>query len=123
MELKDTGGNPLAAVAALDDLARDPNVLAVIGPLRDDDADAVSVQAERDHVPVLMLSHDETNAGRYVLQAGLPRSRKVSALLEYAMTRVRLSRFGVLYPDDPAGKELLATFRTEAERRGGTIVG
>ena len=34
-----------------------------------------------------------------------------------------MRRFGVLYPEDDAGKQYVAAFRSEVERRGGTIVG
>ncbi|MFI5396117.1 MAG: ABC transporter substrate-binding protein [Candidatus Binatia bacterium] len=121
--VKDTGGNPVTAANMLEELARDPNVLVVIGPLENDVAQEVALRAEQAHLPLLLLSHGGEPEGQFVLQAGLTHSGQIRTLLDYAMEKVRLRRFGVLYPKDASGKELLETFRTEVERRGGTVVG
>lgn len=121
--VKDTGSDPVAAANMLDELARDPSVLVVIGPLEGDVAQGVAPRAEQAHLPLLLLSPGGGPTGQFVLQAGVGRSGEVHALLDYAMGKVRLRRFGVLYPKDAHGKELLEAFRTEVERRGGTVVG
>ena len=121
--IKDTGGDPAVAQRMFEELRNDPNVLAVVGPLRGEEADGVARRAEQTHVPLLLLSPRDGLSGRYVLQAGMTRSRQVSVLLDYAMGRVRLRRFGVVYPNDPFGKEFLAAFRADVERRGGAVVG
>ncbi|HEX7406606.1 MAG TPA: ABC transporter substrate-binding protein [Candidatus Binatia bacterium] len=121
--VKDTGSDPVTAANMLDELARDPSVLVVIGPLEGDVAQGVAPRAEQAHLPLLLLSPGGGPTGPFVLQAGVGRSGEVHALLEYAMEKVRLRRFGVLYPKDAHGKELLEAFRTEVERRGGTVVG
>ncbi|HXQ21393.1 MAG TPA: penicillin-binding protein activator [Candidatus Acidoferrales bacterium] len=121
--VKDTAGGPAAAVSAFEELSRDPTVLAVIGPLHSDDAQLVAAKAETAHVPVLLLSQRDGLAGHFVLQAGMTRGSQVGTLLSYAMDRVRLRRFGVLYPKDAYGAELSSTFRTAVEHRGGTVIG
>jgi len=121
--LKDLGTDAALAVSAFDDLSRDPSVLAVIGPLRSDHAEAVAPEAERSQLPLFLLSQRDGLDRPYVMQVGLTRSRQVSTLLDYAMTRVRLHRFAVLYPDDVFGKDFVSAFRTEAERRGAELVG
>lgn len=123
LTVRDTGDDAVAAARIFDELANDPNVIAVIGPLQGDAARAVSPKAEAAHVPVLLLSHSEGLGGRFALPAGVNRSREMGALLDYAMQKVRLRRFGVLYPKDQYGKQALDTFRTEVTRRGGTVVG
>jgi ABC-type branched-subunit amino acid transport system substrate-binding protein len=121
--LRDTGSTPATAAAALYELSRDPSILAAVGPLRNADAEAAAPVAERDRLPLLLLSQREGANGTYVVQAGLARARLVGPLLDYVMRSVRLSHFGVLYPDDASGKEFLSAFRAEVERRGGKIVG
>ena len=121
--VRDTGDDAAAAAHIFDELARDPNVIAVIGPLQSAAARAVSPKAEEAHVPVLLLSHGEESDGRFALEAGVNRSREMEALLDYAMQKVRLRRFGVLYPRDQYGKQLFDSFRTAVKRRGGTVVG
>jgi ABC-type branched-subunit amino acid transport system substrate-binding protein len=121
--IRDTGGRAADAARMFDELVRDPNVLAIIGPLQSDAAEALAPKADAAQVPLLLLSHGEVPTGRFVLQAGVTRAREVEALLDYATQKVRVRRFGVLYPDDQYGKELLGAFRAEVARRGGTVVG
>ncbi len=121
--VKDTGDDTARAVGALDDLSRDPNVLAVIGPLRSNQAEAVAPEAERSGVPLFLLSQRDGLNGRFLIPVGMTRSQLVGSLLDYAVTKARLHRFGVLYPDDAYGKEFLAAFRAEAGRRGGEVIG
>jgi len=121
--LKDTGSDPATATGVLQELERDPNVLVVIGPLRSEDADVVAPQAEQMRLPLFLLSQRDGLGGRYVMQVGMTRSNLVSTLLGYAMDRIRLRRFGIVYPSDAYGKQFLSAFREEVKRRGGTVVG
>jgi ABC-type branched-subunit amino acid transport system substrate-binding protein len=121
--VRDTGGDAAAAGRMFDELAGDPNVLAIIGPLQSDVAQALAPKAKAARVPLLLLSHGEEPSGQFILQVGVTRAREVAALLDYGMQKVRLRRFGVLYPEDHYGQEWLDTFRTEVTRRGGTVVG
>jgi ABC-type branched-subunit amino acid transport system substrate-binding protein len=117
----DTEGNPEAAVRQFEDLAHNPTVLAVIGPVRGDDAVAVARRAEDLHIPVLLLSPQDGPRGPFALPVGATPAEEVARLLDYAMGKFRLRRFGVLYPKDAT--DLVAIFRSAVERRGGTIVG
>jgi ABC-type branched-subunit amino acid transport system substrate-binding protein len=121
--VRDTRGDAATAARMFDELAGDPNVLAIIGLLQSDAAQAVASKAEGAQVPLLLLSHGEEPSGQFVLQAGVTRAREVAALLDYGMQKVRLRRFGVIYPKDQYGEASLDTFRTEVTRRGGTVVG
>lgn len=121
--LKDSGTEPAVATRAFDELTRDPNVVAVIGPVHSDDAAAVAPRAELRHVPLLLLSQRDGLSGRFVLQAGMTRSRQVGTLLDYAMDRARLRRFAVVYPKDATGTDYFAAFKADVDRRGGTVVG
>jgi branched-chain amino acid transport system substrate-binding protein len=121
--VRDTRGDAVTAARMFDELASDPNVLAMIGPLRSDAGRALASKAEGAQVPLLLLSHGEEPSGQFVLQAGVTHAREVGTLLNYAMQKVHLRRFGILYPKDQHGQELVETFRTEVARRGGTVVG
>jgi ABC-type branched-subunit amino acid transport system substrate-binding protein len=121
--VKDTASNEATALQMFQELSQNPNVLVVIGPLRSEEAKAVAPIAEQAEVPLLLLSQQDGLSGRFVLQAGMTRSSQVDTLLDYAMDRVRLRRFGVLYPSDTYGEEFLSAFKAEVVRRGGTVVG
>jgi ABC-type branched-subunit amino acid transport system substrate-binding protein len=117
----DTEGNPEAAVRQFEDLAHSPTVLAVIGPVRSDDAAAVAPRAEDLHIPVLLLSARDGQSGQFALPVGATPAEEIARLLDYAMGRFRLRRFGVVYPKDAT--DVVAIFRNAVLRRGGTIVG
>jgi ABC-type branched-subunit amino acid transport system substrate-binding protein len=121
--VKDTGSNSAVALSAFEDLSRDPSVLAVIGQLTGDQAEAIAPEAERSHMPLFVLSQRDHVQGPSVLQLGVTQSEAVETLLEYATAKARLRRFGVLYPDDASGRAYVSAFRAAAERRGGRVVG
>jgi ABC-type branched-subunit amino acid transport system substrate-binding protein/tetratricopeptide (TPR) repeat protein len=121
--VKDTASDPATAAAAFEELSRDPSVLFVVGPLRSEEAAEVAPLAEKSQVPLLLLSQRDGLGGPFVLQAGMTRSRQVATLLNYAMDKIRLRNFGVLYPKDAYGEEFRAAFKAEVERRGGMVVG
>jgi len=121
--VRDTGSDPQTAARMFNELAADPSVLIIIGPLRGDAAELVAPRAEQAHVPLFLLSQRDGLAHRYVIQLGMTRGSQVGALLGYAMDKVRLKRFGVVYPKDAYGNDFVATFRNEVQRRGGTVVG
>jgi branched-chain amino acid transport system substrate-binding protein len=119
----DSGGDTAAAVQAFAQVSQDPDVVAVVGPLRGEDAEAIAPLARQAELPLLLLSQRDGLAGGSVLQAGMTRGGLVTAVTDYAMQRVRMRQFGVLYPADDTGQQYLASFRSEVTQRGGTIVG
>lgn len=117
----DTQGDAAVAARQFEQLAHDPNILAVIGPVRAEEAEAVASRAEELHVPALLLSPRAGLNGRFAVQVGVTRAEQVNGLLDYTMGKIRMRRFGLVYAKDAA--DIVALFRSEVERRGGTIVG
>jgi len=121
--VKDSAGDTATALSQFSQLAAEPDVKVVIGPIRGEDAERIAPVAEKAQLPALLLSQRDGLGGRYAVQVGMTRSRMLTTLLDYAMGKARIYRIGVLYPTDASGKELLASVRHEVTRRGGTIVG
>ena len=121
--VRDTNDTPASAVREFNELARDPDVLAVIGPIDDETSGAVAPKAFAKHLPLITLSSADDEARPYVVQAGVPQQQLVHKLLDYAMNRVRLRRFGVMYPDQPTAEAFVASFKTQVVQRGGTVIG
>jgi len=117
----DTESDPAVAVRQFDRLAQDSRVLAVIGPVRSEDAQAIAGRAEELHVPVLLLSRRDGLNGPFTLQVGVTRAEELNGLLDYTMGKIRLRRLGLLYPK--GATDMASAFRSEVERRGGTVVG
>lgn len=123
LELRDTGSDPALAAQLFNNMANDPRVLAVIAPLRAEEAAAVAPLAERLSVPLLLPSNYTGPAGRFALKATAAPTEQISALVTYVFDTMRLKRFGVLYPSDDRGHARMEQFQNEALGHGATLVG
>jgi len=121
--VRDTGGDPAIAKEVMASLDRDPNVVAIIGPLRSSEAEVSAPLAERGQIPLLLLSQREGLTGHYVLQMAMTRSQQVRLLVGYAIDTLKLERFGVLYPHDGYGVSFKRVFTRIVAEHGGRLVG
>ncbi len=121
--IRDTQGKISVARDALDRLIADPNVIAVIGPLRSKVAEAVAPRAERAELPMIVLSQRSGITGGYVIQPAMTYRRQAVQLADYAVDVRGLRRFAVISPRDSYGSALAQAFRDEVEQRGGQVVG
>jgi ABC-type branched-subunit amino acid transport system substrate-binding protein len=122
--VRDTRGDPAAAADAVRELADDPRVLAILGPLLADEAEAAAAAATEHDVPLLSLSRREGLAvGKPSVLRVRTSSRLESELLaEHAIHEAGQRRFAILYPDVPVGRALRAAFWDAVEARGGEVV-
>ncbi len=122
--VRDSGGEPGAAADAVRELAADPRVLAVLGPLLPEEAEAAARAATETGVPLLSLSRREGLAvGKPgVLRVGTSPRLEAELLAEHAIREAGQSRFAILYPDDGFGRALRAAFWDAVEARGGEVV-
>lgn len=121
--VRDTRGEPASGRAAFDTFISDPNIIAVLGPLRSKVAEVVAPRAESARVPTLLLSQQDGPTGQWLKQPSMTAARQAEALAEYAVASQGLRRFAILYPNDPYGVALSSAFRDELARRGATLVG
>lgn len=123
--VRDSGGRPEAASAAVEELAREKGLSAVIGPLMVEEARAAGDAAERAGVPLLSLTRQEevTRGHTQVFRLGTTRRMEAEALAEHAVGQLGATRFAILYPADAYGREFRALFWRAVEARGGRVVG
>ncbi len=121
--VRDDKGEAPVGRAAIDELASDPSIGAVIGPLRSKVAETVAPRAERGSLPLVVLSQQEGISGRWVVQPSMTAERQAAELAEYALGAQGLRKFGILYPNDQYGIGLSQAFRQQVEQRGGQVVG
>jgi ABC-type branched-subunit amino acid transport system substrate-binding protein len=119
----DTRGESQVARAALDRLAADPTVVAVIGPLRSEVAEHLAPLAERAGLPMLALAQRAGPSGRFVAQLALTPERQAGAIADYTVTEMGIGRFGIIHPADTYGNALADAFRHAVTRRGAAVVG
>ena len=123
--VRDSGGRGPGAALAVQELAADPTVVAVVGPLGAAEAEAAAAQAEATGLPLLTLSsRDSVIAQRtHVFRLGVAPRDEVTALAEYAVHQLGLMRFAVLHPDDTYGRGMRDVFEDAVHARGATVTG
>lgn len=121
--VRDTGGDPTEAQLLLEQLAADPTIVVVIGPLRSSEAATLAPAADRLKIPLLLLALREGFTGRYALQAAITQGQQVRAIVAYARHELQLTRFAVFHPDHEYGRSFTSLFVDEVERQGGSVVG
>lgn len=123
--LRDTAGDSDRAGRAMDELVGKHHVVAVIGPVFQGPAVAVSFKAADMGVPALSLSRKEgvTEAGPWVFRNCLTNSAQAGAIARFAVEKLNLKSFAVLHPNTPYGVELANYFWDAVEALGGEISG
>lgn len=121
--IKDTASDPQTTVAAIRQLEAQNQAAAVIGPLIA--AEEAAKEAQALGLPIITLTQKEaiTQTGSYVLRHFITPHLQTRALVQYAVGRLGLRRFAVLYPEEPYGRLMMNLFWDELLRAGGQIVG
>ena len=116
---KDTQNDPGAAAQLVQELAQNPKVLAVMGPLTSGVAQAAAGAAQGAGLPLLSLSQkaDITQTGNLIFQAFLTPRQQVRALVRGAV-RLAIQRYAILYPDSAYGRTFLQMFQEELAAPG-----
>ena len=124
IEIRDSGGLPGLAAAAVRELAQEEGVTAIIGPLLAKECEAAAVAAEIQRVPLLALTaRKEIASGRsYVFRVRTMPSDEVQTLADHAMRELEAQRFAILYPRDAYGSGVSGLFWDAVEERGGQVV-
>ena len=122
--VRDSGTTPEESSRAVSELAADPTILAIAGPITGGAATVCARQAQRLRIPLFALTPKEgiPEIGDFIFRHSLTPQAQVEALLSQAMERRGLSRFAVLYPENSQGKTLAGIFVNAVLRRGGQIV-
>lgn len=121
--IRDTGGDEERAARAVEELAEEERVMAVIGPLSGRVAEAAAARAQELGVPIVTLAQKEgiPDIGESVFRNFLTPSMEVGALADHAFYNQGLRRFGILYPDNPYGRYFMNLFWDRVQELGGTI--
>jgi branched-chain amino acid transport system substrate-binding protein len=129
--IEDSGEEPEQAVAALEKLANQYRVVAVIGPLLSKGIDAVSQRAQELGVPLISLARSTpasfgafANAsGNSFFQGGVTLQQQAEQIANYAVNKLKLTRFAEVYPKDKVGVESGSQFWDAIETLGGQMRG
>ncbi|MBW2702441.1 MAG: penicillin-binding protein activator [Deltaproteobacteria bacterium] len=121
--IRDTGGEAVRAAEQMERLVFDEHVVAVIGPLFTGEAYSAAVKAQELEVPILTLSARPkiTDVGSFVFRSFLTLEMQARLLVGFAMEKLGVKRFGLLYPNDKYGVGFVNAFWDEVSRRKGEV--
>ncbi|MFQ5717586.1 MAG: penicillin-binding protein activator, partial [Nitrospinales bacterium] len=107
------------------DLAVDPNVIGIIGPMLSRNVQEIAPLAEKYQIPVFTPTASSaglTSLNPYVFRNAMTREIQGKFLAQYAVNTLNLRRFVVLYPEEPYGEELKNVFSEEVQSLGGEVI-
>ncbi len=122
---KDTEGDPKILAREVEDLLKEYQPVAVLGPLLSREVKAVAPMADATEVvfmsPTATLT-DPQRYGRYVFNAAVNNRALVRDLAAYATGTLGWKRFCILAARDTYGDEMTQAFKEEIRRLGGEII-
>ncbi|MFQ5646839.1 MAG: ABC transporter substrate-binding protein, partial [bacterium] len=123
--IKDSQGSAEKAEQAARELIKTDQVIAIIGPVLSKTTKAAARVAEQLNTPLLTPSAGEANIpeiGRNIFRNALTNQHQGITIAEFAVSRLCQKEFGILYPDNTYGRELMDIFKKRIEELGGQIL-
>ena len=119
--IKDTESDPQKTIEAVKELA-ESGVAAIIGPVAT--ADIAAAEAQKYGIPIITLTQKDqiTRIGTSVFRHFMTPGAQTDALVSFSVKKLGLSRFAILYPDEPYGINFMNLFKEQAESAGGRVV-
>ncbi len=120
---RDTHNDPATAAQLVQELAKEPRLVALLGPLAAPVSQSAAEAAQGAGLPLIALSQKPglTQVGGSIFRAFLTPRQQVRALLRFTLGKLGLKRYAILYPDSPYGRTFLENFQAELEAQGGEL--
>ena len=102
----------------------DPKILAIIGPLTNENVKGLAAVLDGHGVPILAPAATEnqlTALSQEIFQFRATRERKAIALAEYAVQTMGLKTFAIIAPSTEYGQQLADNFASRVDEIGGVI--
>ena len=124
MVIRDSEGALGGAAGAVDELAAE-GVVAIVGPLSSANAVEAASRAQQLGIPMISISQREgvAEVGDFVFRNSVSDVSEMSTLADYAVNKMRLNRFFIVYPPSRKGTEYRALFTEAVKSLGGKVVG
>lgn len=123
--LKDTEGDETKVEKSINDLVTKEGVIALVGPVFLQESVKAAYTANKYKIPIIILSRkdDITTIGEYVFRNCLTNKMQATYIARYAIEKLGLETFSILYPNNSYGVELTNYFWDEIERNNKEITG
>jgi len=122
--VRDTLGTPAGAIAAINDLAGDPAVLAVLGPVGQRESQAAARAAHRQGMPLFSLAGDAriNVASDWVFRLNQSPGEQAAALAEAVRDELgEARRVGIFFPETSYGSQAALAFAERFSALGGQV--
>lgn len=121
---KDSRGDPTYASYAVKELEMNDDVSVIVGPMIKEAAESAAYEAQGLSIPIITLTRAKgiTEIGDYVFRNFLTNLDEVRGLVRYLVQSRGLTRFAILYPDEPYGNEMKELFAREVGYYGCSVV-
>ena len=118
--VKDTGADPQKALAAFWELAN-TDVRAIIGPMVT--AGLIAEKAQELGIPMIAMTQKDgvPQSGDYIFRNFITPRIQTSALADYAVNTLGVTRFAILYPAEKYGITFMHQFWDQAISHGGKL--
>ncbi|MGP0629454.1 penicillin-binding protein activator [Nitrospina sp. 32_T5] len=124
LEVRDSGlGRD--ATGVVEELARDPNVVGIVGPILSWEIQSIIPILEKYRMPVFSPTASTSglaDLSPFVFRNALTKELQARFLARYAVNHLNLYRLAVLYPTEYYGEILREDFEREVRALGGEIV-
>ncbi len=120
--VKDTCSDPDQAIEALGRLDEE-RVAMIIGPIAT--SEAAARESQKRGVPMITLTQKPGIAeiGDYVFRNFLTPEMQIEAIVPFAIEKLGIRRFAILYPDENYGNTFMKVFRDKVMNYGAEITG
>ncbi len=122
--IEDTANDPETAARGLANLAANPEVFAVIGPLSGSLAVTLADRANELEMPLITLTQrtDISGGSKWVFRDFLTPAELIEALAQRAVENLKLTRVAVLQPQNKYGLRMAEMLAESLGRHGGKVV-
>ena len=120
--VKDTASDAFQAVQGVRELD-EAKVSAIIGPIIS--AEPAAMEAQSRGIPIILFTQKEniTRLGEFVFRNFITPRMQLKPMVAYAINKMGLRRFAILYPDENYGNTYMNLFWDEVLSQGGAVVG
>ncbi|MEW6685380.1 MAG: penicillin-binding protein activator [Candidatus Edwardsbacteria bacterium] len=125
LESIDTEGDPIKALKATQKLIEEEKVLAIVGDVVSMPTIAAAGVANSLGTPLISPTASEeriSSIGPYIFQLQKNDEVEAEKIAEYAVKKLSISIFAILYSKDSAGEAMKKAFEEKATKLGGKIV-
>jgi ABC-type branched-subunit amino acid transport system substrate-binding protein len=123
--VRDFEGQSTKLKSAFEELVKEYNSIAVIGPLLSKDVTGVASLAGKYQTPLITPTATANKLAQdndYVFRDTVTPEFMGKTLAEYAMLKSGLKRFVIFYPKDVFGQEMMKILSVEVNRLGGEVI-